>query len=139
MWNYQWTNSRRQIGFSKSHCKGCTNKYCLILLCHRSSLLSETIKNTLISHTVALADMLFYHDEHKHCSLFLINPAYTISVVVNTHSTKTDIKVYLLNLKDLCFKQDNNNNVFKCTPSLVIKSDETDFNLKQLFSRMTQK
>jgi len=70
---------------SRNHMKtDPTNEYCvcswrpiqdILFICSTElHCCPETIKNTLMSNTIALDDMLLH--EHGHCSLFWADPAY---------------------------------------------------------------
>ena len=52
--------------------------YSLFLCATGLNCCPKTIKNTLLSHSFAPGNMLLHHRERTHCSLFWMNPTYTV-------------------------------------------------------------
>ncbi len=80
---------------NKSHEKTYTNNKCILLtniVCLSTAwcifflcaielhCCPKTIKNTSVSHTVALGHMLLYYHEHEKCGFFCVNTTYTVKL-----------------------------------------------------------
>lgn len=100
-----------------------THKYCLCILIyrlplyHRALLLSIT--NTSMGSTVALDDMLLHYHKHRHCSVFLLYPTYTILFVGHFKILKSSWK-NLLGAESHTHRVERSESIEKWTNTVLV-------------------